>query len=140
MNDKTVDTTAEVVTSPTPEAAKAPFIVKVDLFRDENTGLVIEQTTPIQSLADIVTAGAFNPVFTAAVSININTPQGPAPIQLHVPIEAPDIQAAFANFREQAEKKIPDLAKKKVEEIQAHMRKSALASGGRTPLVPSLRG
>lgn len=104
-------------------------IVKVELFRDEGRNILIEQTTPVQSLAEMA-VGVAKPTFLANLTVNLQTPRGAVPLPVRVPIDAVDILEAFNVFEAQAEAKMPEIMRKKRQDIEDHMKRQMLANPG----------
>lgn len=108
-------------------------IHKVELFREEARNLVIEQHTPVQSLAEMA-SGIAKPSFFANISVQIPGPHGqPIPLTVRLNILADDIQHAFDEFDAQSQARVPVLVQQKVDELKAGMRRMALANAGPVP-------
>ena len=115
-------------------------IVRVEIYRDEGRGLIIEALTPATwSLADLVAA---TPKFFALINVTINTPMGPQPINLRVPIEAASITEAFDRLEDQCNAKVPAMVRAEVKLMQEAMQAARVHQSLASPLagVPPQRG
>ena len=108
------------------ENTKKRVIVQVSQFRDQD-GRVLEAHSPL---------GAILPQyrFFANVTVMVDTPVGPQPIPLEIPIDAASVAEAFEVMDAQMRAKAPDVARAKIAQMTEVSRRQQIAQAGRIAL------